>query len=160
MISSWAQHTQKLIPLSFRWTSHLHGAMPLSLWSPLSPLIAVPVPQPVRIPRVQRRALRGAATWPLAQRRKVQGGPALLQALQGDGFVSVEISAAEKKILGKALEDFAEQKNFRYPPVPGGDEKECDECVQCAISPRRMRCVQPTTDQKIIAVVNLITLVF
>eukprot|EP00434_Breviolum_minutum_P001679 symbB.v1.2.001486.t1/scaffold48.1/size388161/19 len=59
------------------------------------------------------------AVWPARRRTKVAGGPALLEALQRDGFVRVELSGHEEQILEKALTAFAEQKSFRYPPVPG-----------------------------------------
>ena len=89
--------------------------MPLSLWTPLPPPM-VPrlpvsmhrVPRIPRVPRLQHRALHGAtaaaavATWSLAQRRGGQGGEALLQALQRNGFVTVELSGAEEKVLGEA----------------------------------------------------------
>ena len=60
----------------------------------------------------RQRGLRGAttaaavsATWSLAQRRGAQGGEALLQALQRNGFVTVELSGAEEKVLGEAEMD-------------------------------------------------------
>lgn len=112
--------------------------MPLSLWTPLPAPVVPWLPlSPHRVPRIPRprvprlqRGLRGAtaaaavsATWSLAQRRGAQGGEALLQALQRNGFVTVELSGAEEKVLGEALEDFAQQRSFRYPPVPGDLEE-------------------------------------
>lgn len=89
--------------------------MPLSLWTPLPASVVPRLPlSPHRVPRIPRvprlqRGLRGAtaaaavsATWSLAQRRGAQGGEALLQALQRNGFVTVELSGAEEKVLGEA----------------------------------------------------------
>ena len=100
---------------TFSLTLKIHGAMPLSLWTPLPapvvprlPLSPHRVPRIPRVPRLQR-GLRGAtaaaavsATWSLAQRRGAQGGEVLLQALQRNGFVTVELSGAEEKVLGEA----------------------------------------------------------
>ena len=44
------------------------------------------------------------AVWPARRRTKVAGGPALLEALQRDGFVRVELSGHEEQILEKAAQ--------------------------------------------------------
>lgn len=44
------------------------------------------------------------AVWPARRRTKVAGGPALLEALQRDGFVRVELSSHEEQILEKAAQ--------------------------------------------------------
>lgn len=45
-----------------------------------------------------------AAVRPARRRTKVAGGPALLEALQRDGFVRVELSSHEEQILEKAAQ--------------------------------------------------------
>eukprot|EP00913_Durusdinium_trenchii_P009881 g9274.t1 len=71
--------------------------------------------------------LRAAATasvlaaWPLRWRRGAErGGAELRDALERRGYVEVELSMEEVKLLEEALSVFAERKSFRYPPVPGG----------------------------------------
>ncbi|CAE7297616.1 unnamed protein product, partial [Symbiodinium pilosum] len=52
-------------------------------------------------------------------RQTQSGGKELLSALQTDGYIRVDIDAAEEAVLVKALEEFAERRSFRYPPIPG-----------------------------------------
>ncbi|CAJ1340226.1 unnamed protein product, partial [Effrenium voratum] len=55
--------------------------------------------------------------------------PALLGALKRRGFLAVELSLAEEKVLLEALGLFSKRRSFRYPPVPtnAGDLEEKPE---------------------------------